>query len=145
MRLLLIALVLGGLYLYVIKPHRAEQLRAAVMADMAPNANGFVATPAPAELPRDRITIFAALNCPKEGAQRAEHLAENLRRLDIPYQRNGNVSFALNHVSSQAEADVIATAIGTLMDGEAPIVFINGRARANPDLEAVLAEYRTTR
>lgn len=145
MRLFLIALVLAGLYMYVIKPYRAEQAKAEIQASMVPNANGFVSLPAAFEMPDDKITIFAAINCPKEGAQRADRLAESLRSQGIPYQRISRVSFSLDGVNDKAEFDTMVAKFNSVMEGDAPVVLIGARAQANPSLDKVLAEYRASR
>ena len=98
--------------------------------------NGFLdlATPTGAD-PR-KVWIVAAANCPKEGARRAETLAHDLSERDVVFERHASVSFALG-----ADDPALVRRLDSVLNGETPIVFVNGRIKANPALDEVLAEY----
>lgn len=103
------------------------------------SANGFVPLPKFQGTDVRSVTIFAAENCPHDDAQRAEALADALRRNGIPVTRLHSANFQL----TEADADK-AKQINAVMTGEVPIVFIDGRARANPSFDDVMAEWKAT-
>lgn len=98
--------------------------------------NGFLdlATPSGAD-PR-KVWIVAAADCPKEGARRAEALAHDLSERDVVFERHSSVSFSLG-----ADDPALVRRLDSVLNGETPIVFVNGRIKANPALDEVLAEY----
>lgn len=133
-RLLIVVGLAGGAYHYW-KEHRAGAVQAA--SGPAVSAHGFVALPpADGQNPRS-VYVIAAENCPHEDAQRADRLAEDLGRRGIPVVRSHNISFSLNGADSS-----VAQRITSVMNGPLPIVFVQGRARSNPSLDEVLAEYQ---
>lgn len=102
----------------------------------APSRHGFVDIPLPDGQSGHHVVIFAPANCPSDAAQRAEALARRLDDAGIPYTRSQSANFST--LSSQDEANRVMS----VMNGPIPIVFVRKRARANPDAEAVMAEYR---
>jgi hypothetical protein len=111
-------------------------------AEAAPTTaiSEFVEVPAPAGLVGHEVLILAPKNCPSDAAQRADAMARELAERDIPVTRSDNVSWNI----SAPEPEAIAR-INTLMAGEIPTVFVNGKAKANPSLEEVLREYQAGR
>jgi hypothetical protein len=107
----------------------------AAMAD----GNGFI----PAEMPdgaaRDSVLVLAPVNCPHEGARRADALAERLHELGIPVVRTNNYSIAR---VTPDNAPSVNRAIEVLKTNVVPVVFVYGRAKANPTSDEVVAEYR---
>ncbi|WP_454257261.1 hypothetical protein [Pseudoxanthomonas mexicana] len=101
----------------------------------APSRHGFVDIPLPDGQSGHHVVIFAPANCPSDAAQRAEALARRLDDAGIPYTRSQSANFST--LSSQDEANRVMS----VMNGPIPIVFVRKRARANPDAEAVMAEY----
>lgn len=99
-------------------------------------SHGFVQIPAPDGQPGRGIVIFAPRNCPSDAAQRAEALARHLSAQGVPYVRSENAEFG--SLSSQDEV----TKVLSVMNGPVPVVFVNGKAKANPTPEEVVAEYR---
>jgi len=100
------------------------------------STTGFVALPR-AEGQSDRaVFVVAAQDCPEEDAQRADRLAEDLDRKGIPVVRTHNVSFRFEGGDAGQ-----AAAVSAVMRGPLPIVFVRGRAKANPSLADVMAEY----
>lgn len=102
--------------------------------------NGFVQVPPPANQAQDTVYVLAAENCPKEDAQRADRLAATLANEKIPVVRTHNIAFN----SVPMDDPNIAKRLEAVMNGPLPIVFFRGRAKGNPELEDVLAEYRKT-
>ena len=102
----------------------------------APSRHGFVDIPLPDGQSGHHVVIFAPANCPSDAAQRAEALARRLDDAGIPYTRSQNASFST--LSSQDEANRVMS----VMNGPIPVVFVRKRAQANPEAEAVVAEYR---
>ncbi|MEO7755348.1 MAG: hypothetical protein ABIS07_02125, partial [Dokdonella sp.] len=83
-----------------------------------------------------KVWIVAAVNCPKEGARRADELARQLGDRNIAFDRRSGVSF-----SPTEENPALYARIDNVMNAETPIVFVNGRMKANPQLDEVVAEY----
>ena len=105
-------------------------------ASSAASQHGFVDIPLPDGLSGHHVVIFAPANCPSDAAQRAEALARRLDDAGIPYTRSQNANFST--LSSQDDANRVMS----VMNGPIPVVFVRNRARANPDAEDVVAEYR---
>jgi hypothetical protein len=70
-------------------------------------------------------------------AQRADALARDLGDRDVAFERRSGVSF-----SFEQDDPVLFRRINAMLGGETPIVFVNGRIKANPALDDVIAEYR---
>jgi hypothetical protein len=84
------------------------------------------------------VLIIAAQDCPEEAAQRADRLAEQLGRQGVPVSRLQDVHFDI------ANGDAaIARKLTSVMNSPLPIVFVHGRAKSNPTLDEVVAEYRS--
>jgi len=103
------------------------------------SANGFVALPTPTNANAAQVVVFAPDNCPLEAGQRADALVQQLASRNIPYLRSSNASFSAVPDATTMER------LNTVMNGEVPIVFINGRGKANPTVQEVIAEYAASR
>ncbi len=101
-----------------------------------PSPNGFVALPTLAGNNPGRVVVFAPENCPSEAAARADSMAHQLASRNIPALRSHDVSF-----TSSDPDPAIGIRLNAVMNGELPIVFVNGRGKANPTLDEVIAEY----
>jgi len=101
-------------------------------------SRGFVPLPSFAGSSGRAVVIFAPENCPEDAGRRADALADSLGRSGVPVSRLSHVSF---NVSSPDEA----SRINAVMTGTIPIVVVRGRAKANPSLDEVLAEYSAAR
>ena len=113
---------------------RERATRAAGAA--APSANGFVDLPAVAGANPARVMVIAAEDCPEAAARRADDLAERLARDGIAVTRAHNVSFPAVNGADEMQR------LNRVMNGELPIVIVNGRGKANPTLDEVRAEVR---
>lgn len=97
---------------------------------------GFISIPVPDEMSSSGVVIFAPRDCPSEAAHRAERLASFLKERGIGFTRLQSASY--NSLTSKEEAQRVMA----VMNGDIPIVYVNGRAKANPTPEEVEAEYR---
>jgi len=129
---LLLAIVGGGWHYW-----QKHSLATAAAALEAPSEHGFVAMPLPSGMAVRGVVIFAPENCPSEAAQRADALARQLASKGIPVTRSHSANFIFDTDPGRAVLD----RINTVMQGEIPIVFVNGRGRANPRVDDVLSEY----
>jgi hypothetical protein len=102
--------------------------------------NGFVMVPAMAGADPKQVVVFAPENCPSEKAQQADDLARQLSAHNIPTLRSHDVTFTSTDMDPK-----IGVRLDSVMKGELPIVFVNGRGKANPTIEQVIAEYGATR
>lgn len=102
--------------------------------------NGFVMVPPMAGGDPKQVVVFAPENCPSEKAQQADDMARQLASRNIPTLRSHDVTFTTSDLDPK-----IGVRLNSVMNGELPIVFVNGRGKPNPTLEEVLAEYGTKR
>jgi hypothetical protein len=63
-------------------------------------------------------------------------MAHQLASRNIPSLRSHDVSFAATNPEPG-----IGERLNAVMNGELPIVFVNGKGRANPTLDEVISEY----
>ncbi len=134
-RALIVIGIVGGGYTYWKQHHEAS---ASIESGPAVSENGFAALPPADGQSARKVFVVAAQNCPHEDAQRADRLAEDLSRKGIPVERTQNVSFS---ITSQPDSAVMER-MSRIMNGPLPIVFVDGRAKSNPSLDEVVAEYK---
>lgn len=110
----------------------------AAKADLlaATSPSGFVQVPMPDGTSTRGVVVFAPDNCPSSDAQRAYALVSALSQRGVPVVRASAASF--DNLPDAATA----ARVRAVMDGQIPVVFVHGRAKANPDVQDVLAEYR---
>lgn len=141
--LAMVGVAIGGLVLWdTFKPEggvKAVVDHIGMQATQGSSSNGFREVPLPDGISAHGVVIFAPENCPAEAGQRARRLASRLSDAHIPYQQSSNATFST--LASQDEADRVTA----VMNGPVPVVFVNGRAKANPTSEEVVAEYRRGR
>lgn len=102
--------------------------------------HGFVELPKVIGFDESTVMVVAAENCPHADAQRADRLAEQLRDRGIPVSRTHEVNFNPDHFDP-----ALMKRVPAVMEGALPIVFIHGRAKGNPTLDDVVAEYQAPR
>jgi hypothetical protein len=108
------------------------------------SVNGFIEVVMPDGAKDDTVLIFAPPNCPRESAQRARELHEFLVQKEIPATMTNRYSLRYTDNSEAFRAKLQRTA--GVMEGDIPIVIINGWGKSNPTPTQVAAEYeRTTR
>ena len=98
--------------------------------------NGFVMVPPMAGADPKQVVVFAPENCPSDKAQQADSLAQQLASRNIPTLRSHDVTFSSTDMDPK-----IGVRLNSVMNGELPIVFVNGRGKANPTIEQIIAEY----
>ncbi len=103
------------------------------------SANGFVTMPPMDGGNPNQVVVFVPEDSPPEKAQKADELAQQLGTRNIPTLRTHSVSFASSVLDPK-----VGVRLDSVMKGEPPIVFVNGRGKANPTLEQIIAEYRAT-
>jgi hypothetical protein len=108
----------------------------AAAAPEAASEAGFVMLK-PEEANSKTVVIMSAPNCPREEAVRARALAAKLQAAGIPNELRSEISFSF---TDEKEAARIQKFMGEVTN---PLVLIRGRAKGNPTLEAVIAEYRS--
>jgi hypothetical protein len=136
LRLLLVVAVLG-LCVHWWTGRREEKALQAVMSP-----NGFLPVPMPDGAVRNTVLIFAPLNCPREGAQRADGLSQKLTRLGIPNVRTSH--YSLGSYEQNEEQIAIHKRLDVVMTGELPVVLINSMGKANPTVDELVLEYNRT-
>ncbi len=134
-KLLLLIGMLGTGYHYWKKPPRSEPPQTAAVQPAG--ATGFVTLPPVDGAPPNTVMVVAAENCSREDAQRADRLTAALRDRGVPVVRSHQVGFTIASPDS-----AVPERINAVMNGPLPIVFINDRAKPNPSLDDVLAEFR---
>ncbi len=139
MAILRILIVLGliGLGFHWWSASREEKALAAVMSP-----NGFLPVPMPEGTPPNTVLVFAPLNCPHEGAQRAEALSRKLTELGIRNVRT-SVYPATTFTPSEEKIREFKR-LDKVMTGEVPIALVNGMGKANPSLDELVSEYKRT-
>ena len=143
LKLLLVACMAVGVYHYVQTHHKAPAAQAAT-PNPAPDvsAQGFVALPPLQGAQPNKVMIIAPENCPKEAGQRAGFLEQALASEGIPASRTASVQFGL---PMDGDTAGIKASLDKVMMGELPIVVINGRAKNNPQMSEIEAEFRSNR
>ena len=137
--LIIVAAVYGGRY-WVGSSHRAQNDRSANVLAPYQNSNGFVELPPVKGQNPDTVYVVAAVNCPKVDAQRADQLTRSLRGKKIPVMRTAEADFRFSGPDRQTVEKMNAR-VNAIMTGPLPIVFVHGRAKANPSFAEIVAEY----
>ncbi|OHX37480.1 hypothetical protein BJL95_05505 [Methylomonas sp. LWB] len=102
-------------------------------------SSAFVELPAISGQSPSSVIVVAAEHCLHADARRADRLAEDLSRNGVPVVRTHSVNFDIPN-GGQADLDKI----DQVMAGPLPVVFVHGRAKANPTLDEVLSEFRSS-
>jgi hypothetical protein len=135
LRLAVIAVAVIGLGALVWHRHKAN-VEAAALAELT-DENGFIALAQPVGVKADKVFIFAPANCPREAGRRSDALTQSLADRGVAYSRSA-------HLSYEPTDQVMIDRVNAVLAGDnAPIVFVNGRIKANPSLEEVIAEYES--
>lgn len=99
------------------------------------SANGFVPLPLGANNPPEKVWVCAPPYCPSKKGQRADELMRLLPNAGIQCARTATVHFA---AANEADWD----RINSIWMSGGPVVFVNGRAKNNPTIAEIIAEYR---
>lgn len=109
-----------------------------ITASQPKNQTGFVKAAMP-EGAIAREVLIVGPECDRPEGIRARTLAASLAKLNIPYRRTESISMNSDSTDDIFEA---VEQMDHLMKGDAPVVFINAKGKANPTLDEVVAEYR---
>ncbi len=104
--------------------------------DSGPSARGFQSIPLPDGVSARGVVVFAPKHCTSDAARRTDDLVRHLSKHGIAYVRTDSANF--NNLTSQDEASRVMS----VMNGPVPIVYVNGKAKANPTPQEVVAESR---
>lgn len=138
-RLLFIAGLIG-FAVFMWNRHNASAVAAQFAQD---SPNGFISVIMPDGAAANSVVILAPVNCPSDGAQRADALASQLTGMGIPNVRSS--SYTTNITDPSEEQRAAADRAVSVLNGQVPAVFINGMAKSNPTAEEVAAEYERTK
>ena len=98
------------------------------------DSEGFISMIEPDGADPHKVLIFGPINCPKPAGMRCTALAEALAGAGVPCVRAEDIQL-------MPTPDFGVDKLNAVMNNDPPIVFINGRAKANPTLEEVIEEY----
>lgn len=97
-------------------------------------SSGFVAVTNPEGFNPAQVVVLGP-NCSSAAGQRTRALIAQLAQARVPYVQASDFSVT-------ASADVQGLyRLQEVMQGDAPIVFVNGKAKANPQMQEVMSEY----
>ena len=135
MKIIKVLLVLGVASgsVYYVRQHGG--LSALINEKLEKNASGFLDVPQPTNLDTLSVHVIAAENCPKEDAQRADRLFADLRARGVRTIRGHAVI-----IDGATDLERVQNLNSVMQSGALPVVFVHGRAKANPTLDDVLKE-----
>ena len=122
--LILAAAFVGGWFIWSRDP----------LADVPTSAHGFIDVPLPHGTDANTVLILTPPHSPDDLRQTADALQQALQDAGIPATRDTRYHSADPVMSARFDA---------LAHRPGPIVFVRNKARANPPLADVIAEYRT--
>ena len=108
----------------------------------ATDVNGFLPVPMPDGAQHNTVLLFAPLNCPREGTQRAVALAEKLTAAGIANVRTSHYGAQVYEPSDEQRSAF--NRLDVVMRGEIPIALINGMGKANPTADEIISEFNNT-
>lgn len=112
--------------------------KSAVVALAAEETPGnFVKMPAVQGMTASQVFVISDPHCPRPSGERARQLVQALKSKGIDVVHTGRLEMV-----PPAPGSVDLDEVNTTLRGEVPIVFVNGRAKANPTLREVLAQYK---
>ncbi len=117
---------------------RQRTARAPEAAGAEPNASGFFLL-SPDDAADNTVIIMSPPNCPSLDAQRARALGDALARAGIPHRMKSEIGFTFH------DPDDMARVQNYMAHVTNPLVLIRGRAKGNPTLDEVIAEYHAGR
>ncbi len=124
----------GGVHLWHMHQQTVLDSKLRAVAD----SYGFVPILPGGNAPPNTAVVLAALNCPSAQAKRADAMASRLSELGVPNKRANN--YMVGGITRDQSALIEQTS--AVLGGEIPVVIVNGRAKANPSVEDVMAEMR---
>lgn len=116
--------------------HQRSRLERQMLAGA--NSNGFIDVVMPDGAPLHTVLVFAPLNCPSDGAKRADAMAERLTALGIPNIRTSQYQAS----GLRPDQRELMEHTNVVMSGTIPVVIIDGKGKSNPSLDEIASEYR---
>jgi len=102
-----------------------------------PSEKSFVSVPTPDEVEPDKVVVSGLLDCPQSGPN-TRNVINKLTEAHIPYKHI--TSFGFSNTDDWAGLQ----RLNEIIKRGAPVVFVHGKAKANPTPDEVIAEYRKT-
>ncbi|MDX2243064.1 MAG: hypothetical protein NW224_20480 [Leptolyngbyaceae cyanobacterium bins.302] len=100
-----------------------------------PSEAVFVEVPLPNEISSGEVVVSGLLTCPHSGAK-TRSVLDKLTEAQIPHKHL--TSFGFSNTDDWAGVH----RLNEILKRGAPVVFVNGKAKADPTPEEVIAEYR---
>ncbi|WP_392405548.1 hypothetical protein ACF3OJ_09045 [Cardiobacterium hominis] len=122
--LILAAAFVGGWFIWSRDP----------LADVPTDAHGFIELPLPHGADANTVLILTPPHSPDDLRQVADTLQQALQDAGIP---------AVRDTRYHSDDPAVSARFNALAHRPGPIVFVRNKARANPPLADVIAEYRT--
>lgn len=113
----------------------AAAVEAAKAARFAPDGQGFIPLPMPVGAPSNRVVILLPSDGSKAAEQRTRDLEKSLVLARVMF-------FRMAKADVKSTDDDEASKVKEVVEGDLPIVFINGRVKNNPTSEEVVAEFK---
>lgn len=109
-----------------------------------PSKAGFVDALLPNDVNPEVMTVFTPQFCPLAAGVRGRALIARMKAAGIPTEASSSAKIEI-HAGTEAEFEAkkrLLSKTAEVMNGETPIVFYKGRAKANPSFEDVQFEYQ---
>lgn len=100
-----------------------------------PSETSFVAVPVPDEVEPDKVVVSGLLDCPQSGPN-TRNVLNKLTEAQVPYKHITSFHF------SNTDDWMGVQRLNEIIKRGAPVVFVHGKAKANPTPDEVVAEYR---
>uniref|UniRef100_B8HUZ4 Uncharacterized protein n=1 Tax=Cyanothece sp. (strain PCC 7425 / ATCC 29141) TaxID=395961 RepID=B8HUZ4_CYAP4 len=137
-RLLLLLAIGGGVYIYFNPPRAVNPLaQTGVPIAADAQAHGFMPIVAPDNAEAGKVLVIGP-TCNSPNGQRTKVLMQQLAQAGIPYNQTTNINFTNPALANPQEVE----RLNQVMGGQAPIVILNGRGKANPTIAEVVSEFR---
>lgn len=101
--------------------------------------SSFIKVPPINGVKRNTVLIVGP-TCGSDAGQRTRQLAGEIKSHNIPYTISSQLS-----VNTTSGDEALYKNFRRVIKGNPPVVFINGKAKANPSIKDVLAEYRKSK
>lgn len=139
-RLLLLLAIGGGVYIYFNPPRAVNPLaQTGVPITADAQTHGFMPIVAPDNAEAGKVLVIGPI-CNSPIGQRTKVLMQQLTQAGIPYSQTTHVNFTNPANPALANPQAVER-LNQVMGGQAPIVILNGRGKANPTIAEVVSEF----
>lgn len=95
---------------------------------------------------RNGIVIMAPLNCSSQQAQKADYLASELKRRNIPAERIKGFTVNIDVTKyTKQEMQELEERMAYVRRMPIPIVFVNGKVKSDPTVDDIINEWKMQR